>query len=816
LVAFIAVSSAVYAIDKPYSYQVPDHLKVLPGMRVIVPFGRGNKKTEGFVLALQKQDQDGLKALVQVLDEEPLLSENDIRMAAFVRERYFCTFYDVIRAMLPAGIWFHTSVQYELTEYSGQYAALINRQPLALQVMEWIILQQGKVEEAQLKKQFPDEEALGKAVRYLIRKNLLRSNESQTRKARDKTEKIVSLAVSSEEAMKYALRKQQSAPLQYALLQLLSSAGSGNSKELCYYTGATMSTVKRLAQLGYVRLSDHEVFRTPLPQSVLQAEPLVLNEEQETAYQQLVQRANADEPGVALLYGVTGSGKTAVYIQLIRRALAQGKQAVLLVPEIALTPQLLTLLMAHFGSQVAVLHSGLRVTERYDEWKRIRKGLARVVVGTRSAVFAPVDNLGILIVDEEQEHTYKSENAPRYHAREVAIYRGSKSHALVVLGSATPSIETMYRAKSGQYLLCRLTNRYNGMDLPHAELVDMKAELKSGNSSSISEPLRLAMEETFAQDKQCILFLNRRGAGKYRICVDCGTVTMCPRCSVHLTYHAVNGRLMCHMCGYSEAAQNRCQQCGGHCKTVGSGTQKVEQELLQLFPDKTVLRMDADTITAANNHEAILNRFRTEKIPILLGTQMVAKGLNFEDVTLVGVLDADMALYSGNYRASETTFSLISQVVGRSGRGSASGRALIQTMTPEHSVLRLAAEQDYDGFYDLELSMRKLQNCPPFLDLFALSFVGPFEDLTLKAAAAFRGWLEEAFRQPGYLQLKAQILGPAPATIVKVNNSYRYHITIHCANSKPVRRLMAHLLQSFAKDHRFRGVTAFADTNAYE
>ena len=425
----------------------------------------------------------------------------------------------------------------------------------------------------------------------------------------------------------------------------------------------------------------------------------MLNEEQQACFEGLASQMAQEEPGTALLYGVTGSGKTSVYIRLIQTCLEKGKSAMLLVPEIALTPQLLGILAAYFGTQVAVLHSSLSAAERYDQWKRVKSGDARVVVGTRSAVFAPCTP-GLLILDEEQEHSYKSESAPRYDAKEVAIWRGAKEKALVVLGSATPSIESMYRAKTGLYRLYTLRQRYNGRPLPEVEIVDMREELKLGNDTSLSIPLRQRILETRQAGKQTILLLNRRGNSRALVCIDCRQTPECPRCSVHLTYHSANSRLMCHYCGFSMAAPARCPACGGPLKAIGTGTQKVQQELTALFPDMETSRMDADTVSAVNTHEKILEHFQKENVPVLLGTQMVAKGLNLPNVTLVGVLDGDLSLYSGGFRAGETTFNMLTQVVGRAGRGDSAGRAVIQTLQPEHQVIGLAAKQDYDGFYD--------------------------------------------------------------------------------------------------------------------
>ena len=543
--------------------------------------------------------------------------------------------------------------------------------------------------------------------------------------------------------------------------------------------------------------------------------PLILNEEQNRCYLGLSQQMQQTNPGVALLYGVTGSGKTSVYIRLIQAALEQGKSAMLLVPEIALTPQLLSTLAAYFGDNIAVLHSSLSAGERYDQWKRVRRGEAGVVVGTRSAVFAPCAP-GLIILDEEQEHSYKSENNPRYSAKEVAIWRGARENALVLLGSATPSIETMYRAKSGTYCLYTLKERFGSRPLPAVEIVDMREELKLGNDLSLSIPLREAMVDTWKHDKQTILLLNRRGNARCLVCVDCRETPECPRCSVRLTYHSANNRLMCHYCGYSQPASNRCPGCGGPLKTIGTGTQRVQTELNRLIPEMETIRMDADTVSAVNTHEKILDRFQREKIPVLIGTQMVAKGLNLPDVTLVGVLDADLSLYTGGYRAGETTFNMLTQVVGRAGRGNTPGRAIIQTLVPEHQVVKLAAQQDYDGFYDLEINLRRVQNMPPFGDFGLVTFTGQEETAVLRGAVKFRDSLNVLLKQPAYLQERCTVLGPAPCPVPKINYNFRYRLTLRCGMTRNLRLLLAHLLREFSKDNMNRGVSAFVDINGYE
>lgn len=813
MIAKIAVSAAIYAIDKPYSYRVPDGMSPMVGARVSVPFGRSNKRCEGVVLSLEQGDESKLKPIEQILDRQPLLDEQGIHLAAFLRERYFCTFYDAIKAILPAGVWFQEKESYRIV--CEDWRACIQRQPTALAVMQTISELGGEAELSLLRKQF-EESALQAALRYLLKKKLVACQTDRKRRVQDKTERIVTLACAPEEALAYGATKRKSAPLQTAVLELMATLGECAAKEVCYFTGASTATLNRLQALGYLAFSEQEQLRISHVEPAALDGPLILNEEQQKVYNGLSRQASQPSPGVALLYGVTGSGKTSVYIKLISDCLAKGKSAILLVPEIALTPQLLSLFAAHFGEKVAVLHSSLRITERYDAWKRIRSGKASVILGTRSAVFAPACNLGLLIVDEEQEHTYKSENSPRYHASEVAIYRGAQTGALVLLGSATPSVESMYRAKNGVYKLYRMSHRYNRQALPPVEIVDMKQELKEGNASAVSEPLLLALRENLAHDRQSILFLNRRGSSRMVACVECGYVPMCPGCSVNLTYHQANGRLMCHYCGHSEQLMQRCPECGGHLKQIGFGTQKVQEQLANLLPDVPVLRMDADTVSAVNTHEKLLNRFRDEKIPILLGTQMVAKGLNFENVTLVGVLDADMSLYVSSYRAAETTFSMITQVIGRAGRGAVSGRALIQTMTPKNQVIALAAQQDYDSFYEAEIPLRELRGCPPFCDLLTVTFHGREENRVWQAAQRFRAALQAQLSSEFYRQERVRLLGPAPAQIARVNYNYRCRLTLSCKNTRSLRQLLSHLIREFAKDRNNTGVGIFADVNSNE
>ena len=815
MIAKIAVAAATFAIDKPYSYRVPEGMRLQSGMRVQVPFGRGNKRTEGVVLALEEGSGESLKTVEASLDEAPVLSKRMLQLAAFMRERYFCTLFDAVRVMLPAGLWFDTKNIISLTEdRSWQEKKL--RQSGAKQVLQLLLDLGGVAEETALRKAVEDEEVLEAALDHLLCKKWITAKTDFQSRSSDKTEKIATLAASAEEALEYAARRPKSAAMQKTVLELMCDLGTVSVKELCYFTGAKPATVKRLAELGYIVLSDRPVLRCRQIKPAQVDGPLLLNAEQNAAYLGLYQQMRQETPGSALLYGVTGSGKTAVYLKLIRTCLDEGRTAMLLVPEIALTPQLLSLLAGHFGDQVALLHSSLPAGERYDQWKRVRSGEAKVVVGTRSAVFAPAKDLGLLILDEEQEHSYKSESNPRYHAREIALYRGLKERFLVVLGSATPSVETMYHAKNGTHQLYRLKNRYNGKQLPDVRLVDMREEIKEGNDLSFSLDLREAIWNTYQDGKQTILFLNRRGNSRALVCVDCRQAPECPRCSARLTYHSANERLMCHYCGYSQPSPKRCPACGGPLKRIGTGTQKAQQELSTLFPELEIDRMDADTVSAVNTHEKILEHFASNRVPVLIGTQMVAKGLNLSDVTLVGVLDADLSLYSGSYRAAETTFNMLTQVVGRAGRGDAAGQAIIQTLVPEHEILKLAARQDYDGFYDLEIRLRKAQNCPPFADLVEITFTGQEETAVLRGAAKFRDSLAACLKLPQYRSEACAVLGPAPCPVPKINYHYRYRLTLRSRQTKQLRDLIAHLLRQFAQDGANRGVSAFADVNGYD
>ena len=813
-IARIALSGVPYSADKLYSYLVPPELAdaCRAGVRVSVPFGRGNRRTEGFVLETLCEAADKpLKPVFTVLDEQPLLDASLLRLAKWMKARYFCTVYDALKTILPAGIWFRYRETYRLADdvQESDLSALAAANRTDKLLLE-AITARGELERSEL-------EELGgaqtmKRLKLLCEQGVLYSETTAIRQISDKSVRMVSLAVSAEDALAAVEPKRRSAPLRYAAVEMLCAQGTLSSSDICYYTGASLQTLRGLEKAGIVSFAKQEVLRVSRHEPVEMALPIVLNDEQQQAFDGLLPLIARREAGAALLHGVTASGKTQVYICLIEEALAMGRTAMLLVPEIALTPQMIRIFSSYFGDDVAVLHSSLAVGERYDEWKRIKTGRARVVIGTRSAVFAPCSDLGLIIMDEEQEYTYKSENSPRYHARDAAKFRCASSNALLVLGSATPDVESRYRAEKGVYHLFTLKNRFNARQLPSVRIVDMRQELRGGNGSEVSGVLLHELRENISRGEQSILFLNRRGAASLVACGECGYTYSCPHCSVNLTWHSATRRLVCHHCGYTRALDDACPECGGLLNQFGTGTQKLEEHLREALPDVEILRMDADSVSPAGSHEKILSQFRERKVPILIGTQMVTKGLDFENVTLVGVISADQLLYCGDYRAGERCFSLITQVVGRSGRGAKPGRAIIQTFTPQNPVIGMASRQDYEGFYAEEIELRRLQNCPPFSDIVTVTVSAEDESAVLRCCTYIRDRIRSELRG----RKDAAVLGPAPLPVVRVSNRYRYRVTLHCRFDKEIRTLVSGLLIQCNTAKEYKGVSVFADYNPME
>ncbi len=805
----VAVSAATYAIDKLYDYSIPEPLipAVKVGCRVLVPFGLGNKKVEGMVLILRPEAYSAqrLKPVTEVLDEEPVLDATQIKLGIWLREHLYCTFFDCLRLMLPSGLWFQRKETYTLV----QQPVLPLSQPLQ-EIMDLFSedVPERTVEEI---RRFTNGRCTGVMLSQLEAEGYLVYHSNIKQKTLDKTERILSLAIDPAEAMQKASRART--PAQMDVVSLLSDGCSMSQKEVLYMTGISESALRGMVRKGILEQSSIETLRVPDYSMIEQIPAPVLSNEQAEAYQGIRQLLDSGKPEAALLFGVTGSGKTQIYLKLIDDVLAQGRSAIMLVPEIGLTPQFIRLFVGRFGDTVSVLHSALSAGERYDSWKKIRSGRARVVIGTRSAVFAPVRDLGLIVLDEEQDSAYKSEQSPRYHARDVAKRRVQQENAVLVLGSATPSIESYYGAQQGRYPIFTLRERYQGAALPQVTIADIRGESRAGWTYTIGQTLYKALQENLERGEQSILFLNRRGNSRVIGCSMCGWVPECPSCSTTLTYHSVSGRAMCHFCGASIEISGLCPVCySPHLFTECPGTQKVEEELHTILPKARVLRMDADTTSKKGSHHHLLEIFAKGRADILLGTQMVAKGLDFDHVTLVGVLDADQSLFAQDYRAKERTFSLITQVVGRAGRRGKQGRAIIQTYNPDHPVLLCAARQDYEQFYADEIESRQALLMPPVEQILMLTGTGENESDVLAALLRLKQRIL-SLMEGQFSDFHYPVLGPSPASVVRVMGRYRYHLILRCPDNKRRRQLISGVLIEFSKDNKNRGVSLFADLN---
>ena len=626
-------------------------------------------------------------------------------------------------------------------------------------------------------------------------------------KIHSKSERMVRLLKDNEEELSGVTKKQR------IVCDLLLDVGSAAANEVCEFCSVGIGVLKNLEKDGIIEFYRREVLRNPYSDTGEGKQTLIeLSDEQNAAYRTYLDMIE-NGGGSGLLFGVTGSGKTQVYLKLIDDVINSGKDAIVLVPEISLTPQTLSIFHKRYGSKCAVIHSGLSLGERNDEYKRADRGEAKIVIGTRSAIFAPLHNLGLIIMDEEQEHTYKSERTPRYHTKDVARFRAGYHKALFLMTSATPSVESYSAALSGKYRLCELTERYGDAVLPKVVTVDMKNEMRLGNRSPISSALKEMIQENLDNHKQTILLINRRGYNTFIACNDCGHVVTCPNCSISLTYHSYNNRLVCHYCGYSKALDNICPSCGSEAvRYSGYGTQRIEDELGFLFPTARIVRMDADTTTTKFSHQKILDAFANGDYDILIGTQMVAKGLDFDNVTLVGVVNADNSLYVENYNASEKSFDLITQVVGRAGRRSIQGKAVIQTINPYNETIEFASRQDYKGFYKNEIELRRHMIYPPYCDLMSVSFTGEDEN---KVALCAKSFFEKTveMNKGAYSDLKFVILGPTQAKISKINNVYRYRLALKCRNTARMRGMMTEILKSESKNKDYKSVSISVDIN---
>ena len=800
---------APYVIDRIYDYFVPRSLcdEVHRGSFVTVPFGKGNQKKLALVAECKEQSEHKrVKPIATVCADRMALSEDMLGLALFMKEQTLCTVGDAVRAMMPA-FALSRMTEYYMPMPGAERISVDNAHPEDEAVLTFIRAEQ-KVSTARLRNRF------GTGIEDTLRR--LRERRLVVRDAiyrdMDATEYVGCrvLSVERDEALAlldgesragYKLRSDK----QREIVRLLSeSADPISDRELCAAADCTVAVLNTLTEHGIIAEYKRAVDRNPyeVTKSTEPPKPIKLNDEQASVAATLCDFVDSGEPHAALLHGVTGSGKTAVMLSLISHLLERGKGAIVLLPEIALTPQSIAIFCARFGACVAVIHSGLSAGERYDAYERIRCGKARVVVGTRSAVFAPVQSLGAIIIDEEQEHTYKSDQSPKYRAHDVARYRCAKSGALMLLASATPSLESYHKAVEGAYTLLKLTKRYGEAVLPEVIISDTRGEAQTGNPSPLGSLLCAELANNLEAGKQSILFLNRRGYHRFVSCRSCGEAVRCERCSVSMTYHTrrgdfSRGELVCHFCGARRPLPTVCPSCSSeHLSHGGYGTQRIEQELGELLPTARILRMDTDTTTTKFSYDRMLSEFRGHEADVLLGTQMVTKGHDFPDVTLGGVRSADASLYVDDYRANERTFSQLTQVVGRAGRAKTPGRAVIQTNNPDHDVIRLACAQDYETFYAREIKLRRLLVFPPFCDLALLSLSCKDEKVLMLSAKRLHDELCELLGGE-YSDVQTVVFGPFEAPVYRVDDRYRMRMVIKCRLNKRSRALFSTLLCSF-------------------
>lgn len=806
----VALDAAAFGYDLLYSYSVNAEQadRIAPGMRVAVPFGRGNRRRLAMVLKISREPaEEGivLKPVSALLDAEPVLTEELLMLVNWLHEHTFCTWYDAVRAVLPGGLQLRLEERYlpleppvgvRLTEKESNYLRMMQ---LAKSQRERDALVQ---DDGDSEKQ--------KILASLVQKGCLLTVSEGKQLVGDSTKKMVRLSqgfLTNEEAYRPT-------PKQAQAVRVLQEHEALSVKECAYYAGVGETVVQNLVKAGIAEFYEAELLRVPRDaQATVDPADTVLSAEQQAAYDAVAAEICARNAAAFLLHGVTGSGKTAVFEQLIALTLAQGRGVLLLIPEISLTPQVVQYFQSRFGNRVALIHSGLSLAQRLDTDKLIRRGEIQIVIGTRSAVFAPLPDIGLIILDEEGEHSYKSEQSPRYHAAEVAKARAKYHNAALVLASATPSLESRYLAERGVYRLLKMTKRYNQAPLPAVTIVDMNIERANGNGSPFSIALSEALYENLQRGEQSILLLNRRGYHTLLQCTKCYEPIYCPNCSVPMTYHKTNGSLLCHYCGHVQPPVTVCPKCGNdRLRQMGFGTQKLEEELQALLPDAKILRMDADTTMTRTAYETGFRAFAKHEYDILCGTQMIGKGLDFPNVTLVGVVSVDKALFAGDYRSYERTFSLVTQVVGRGGRGKTAGRAILQTHMPDHYVLNLAAAQDYDRFYTEELALRRALMFPPVCDLCVIGFSGIWEERVRIAADRFIEILADTVRQQN-LRLPLRVLGPVEAGYGRLNGKYRRRVLLKCKNTAEMRSFIRSLLEQAYADKAFANISLFADMN---
>ena len=795
-VAQVIVDVAAYPVDRPFDYLVPAEMAQIieMGCRVKVPFGPRN--VLGFVVAI-KNDTDvpleKIKPVSELLDIEPVLTGEMLELAKWLKNETICYEIDALQVMLPSAL-------------RAKYEKIVSLQTDVEQLPQALQEIFGTSQYINVN-EFEKNSLLPVLKQALKNKQVVIEN---VVKQKGKVKEIRKVQITDDVQKLTEIHQQISnrAKKQKQLVEwMLHHVGEVMHPEVIYKeANASSQVLNAVVELGAASFIHQEVYRDPFSKEVQKTNFLNLTDEQSVALKQIIAASDGNQPETFLLHGVTGSGKTEVYLQTIAKVLNDGKEAIVLVPEISLTPQMTERFRSRFGELVAVMHSGLSVGEKYDEWRKIHQGKVKVVVGARSAVFAPFENVGIIILDEEHESTYKQEDSPRYHARDVAIWRGKYHQCPVILGSATPSLESFARAKKSVYKLLTLKDRALKQSLPKVQIVDMRDELKKGNRSMFSRSLVESIQVRLDRKEQIVLFLNRRGYSSFVLCRDCGTVLQCENCDISLTYHRKNEKCKCHYCGYEIHVPKTCPQCqSDHIRFFGTGTQKVEEELAKIFPGVRVLRMDVDTTRAKGSHEQLLDAFGQGEADILLGTQMIAKGLDYPNITLVGVLSADTSLHLPDFRAAEKTFQLLTQVSGRAGRHEKPGEVVVQTYTPEHYAIELSEAQDYDPFYEREMHMRHQAGYPPYYYL-ALVQVS-HEDVLM--AADYAGKAVEWLRSQ--LSFNVSIIGPTASGISRLQNRYRYQCLIKYKIEPDLIPTLLQLIKIYRSDWIKKGINLTVD-----
>ncbi|MBM7095821.1 primosomal protein N' [Bacillus sp. H-16] len=802
MIASVIVDVASKQTNKAFDYLVPAPFipTVKPGMRVIVPFGP--RKVQGFVLAVKGDtdvDTSKLKAVEDLVDVKPALTGELLQLAEWLTNKTLCLQVIALKSMLPAAMRASYNKRISLAEG-------VNEQDLP-EELKTFFHKNGSVMWDEVKKK--SETLLG-AVQKEIKSGRLfvepvvKSNETK------KKTNVVQRVLSTAEANEHAEALEKKAPKQSEVLRFMEEEPIAVAR-LLEKTNVSSGTVKSLVSKGFLTQFEVEEYRDPYEGrdfGVSKALPLM--DQQKTALEAITPTVKEDRHETFLVHGITGSGKTEVYLQAIDYALKKGREAIVLVPEISLTPQMVHRFKERFGSEVAVLHSALSKGEKYDEWRKIRDKEVTVAVGARSAIFAPFENLGMIIIDEEHESSYKQEEAPRYHARDVAIERGKTYGCPVILGSATPSMESFARAKKGVYNLITMDRRVNDVKLPHVDIVDMRDELKSGNRSMFSVKLLDAMKDRLEKQEQIVLFLNRRGYSTFVLCRDCGYVAECPHCDISLTYHRSNQTCQCHYCGYQVTKPNRCPECeSDHIRFFGSGTQKVEEELKKVLPEAKVIRMDVDTTRRKGSHEKLLTAFEKGGGDILLGTQMIAKGLDFPNITLVGVLTADTMLHIPDFRASEKTFQLLTQVSGRAGRHKKPGEVVVQSYTPEHFSIQLVKEHDYLSFFNREMYFRKQGEYPPYFFVTLINVSATELTKVVSVTGKIADYLRSSLSETTIIH------GPATSAIPRIKDRYRYQCMIKYKNEPRIIHVLQEILKTYQAEMSRTDLAINIDTNPY-